>query len=327
MAIFLASPGDLEDVVAYEIDAIEYLRASLFDQSETASGGMSLTLGDTTETGEQRRIVYMDTVASESKEAVQAALDRLRPLAFSAAFKLQDMVAEWILRSNKVPDWQFSKKLAGYDRLCGAGSLVEPSLFVRYPLFSRAFWELYRFFIPFRGTVVHSGGLALLRNGTIEITRGSDKLCLTSIEQGSYMRSICIITKALIGQINWNPYIEALVEKDFLDLEKYHGQKGFEIRDVRLERLTVKVPPSHLISTAPLSVMIDFEQFHRTMEQTYPVGANGRLYFSVMVVASIPGREAAWNLPVEAVPSGVVTIQEGDGQYDRFLRVTHSSVQ
>jgi hypothetical protein len=324
MGTFSAIPNDLEDAVAYELDAIEYLRATLFKQSETPDGGgaASFTLGDITQDGVQRVNVFAHVISSVSEGAVRAALDRLRPLAFSAAFKMQDMIAEWILRANGVNDWQFSKKLDGYDKLRAGGRLSEPSLFAHRPLLARAFWELYRFFFPFRGTVVHSGGLVLRHDGAIEITRGTDKLCLTTVEQGSYMRAMCIITKSLLGRVNLDSFLDALIEGDFLQLEKYHGQKGFTVRNTRRATLSVNVPASHVISQRPLLVEIDFDHLRRTMERAYPVGADGRLYFSVAIIVHTDAGEAVWNLPIESVPSGLVTLREGDSTYDRFLRWT-----
>jgi len=321
LVTFSAVPNDLEDAVAYELDAIEYVRATLFSQSETPGGGSSFTLGDMTQDGHQKVNVSVHIKSSLSEGAVRTALDRFRPLTFSAVFKMHDMIAEWILRANGVNDWPFSKKLAGYDKLRAGGCLSEPSLFAHRPLLARAFWELYRFFVPFRGTVVHSGGLVLLQDGTIEVMRGTDKICLTTGEQGSYMRAMCIITKNLLGLVELDPFLETLIEGDFLQLEKYHGQKGFTVRRTRLETLTVNVLPSHIVNQHPLSVAVDFDHLRQTMERTYPVEADGRLYFSVAIVVHADTREAVWDLPVESVPSGLVTLREGDTKYDRFLRV------
>ncbi len=323
MGTFSGIPNDLEDAVAYELDAIEYLRATLFGQSEAPVGGASLTLGDMTEDGHQKMGVSVHVVgAGLSQGGARDALDRLRPLAFSAAFKMQDMIAEWILRANGVKDWPFSKKLAGYDKLRAGGCLIEPPLFAQQPLLARAFWELYRFFVPFRGTVVHSGGLALRQDGTIEITRDSKLLCLTPVEQGSYMRAMCIITKVLLGLVRLDPFLETLIEGDLLELENYHGQKGFTVRCTRLATLAVDVPPSHIVTQQPLSVEIDFDHLRRSIERAHSPGSDGRLYFSVAIAVHADAREAVWELPVESVPNGKVTLREGDSKYDRYLRVT-----
>jgi len=187
MTHFSGNPTDLLDAIQYEVSVIDYLRFTLYGQREMVGDGMSLVVGDVLPDGEPRRHVYLRASMSISDGAVRSALDRLRPLAFSAAFKLQDMIAEWILRANGVTDWPFSKKLAGYDKLKATGTLVQPNPFATNSSVSMAFWELYRFLVPFRGTVVHSGGVVLEPDGTISITRGADVLRFSPSDQGAYM--------------------------------------------------------------------------------------------------------------------------------------------
>jgi len=183
MPAFAGNPSDIADAIAYEAQAIDYLRAALHGQSEAPGDGMSLVLGDVNEEGMHRRTLYMRAQIGISDGAVRAALDRLRPLAFSAAFKIQDMVAEWILRAHGVTAWPFSRKLAEYDRLLAGGALVEPDLFSGAPFLARAFWELYRFFVPFRGTVVHAGGVTLDAGGTVVVTRDATTLRLSVVRE------------------------------------------------------------------------------------------------------------------------------------------------
>jgi hypothetical protein len=327
MTSFGGSGIDLSDAIGYELQAIEYVRATLHDQREAQSGGMSLVLGDLTASGEQMATVNMHAaLTGVSTGGTREALNRLRPLAFSAAFKLQDMVVEWILRANGIAGWRFSEKLAGYDRLRIASALAEPSLFSQRPILARAFWELYRFLVPFRGTVVHSGGVSLDQAGTIEVTKGGGNcLRFTAAEQGSYMRATCLISRIMSGQTKTDLFLEGLIEGDLLALEKYHGTKGLLIRGARLEDLTVHIPRSNLIAHHPVSVSVDFASLRRRMEAAYPVEAGGRLYFSVTIVADTDGRQAVWEIPVESVPNGVVTLQEGDPQYDSFMRVTQGN--
>ena len=324
MASFSGSESDLSEAIGYELQAIEYVRATLHGHRETPIGGMSLVLGDLTASGDQKATVSMHAaLTGVSTGGTREALDRLRPLAFSAAFKLQDMVAEWILRANGISGWRFAEKLAGYARLQGACTLAEPPLFSQRPVLARAFWELYRFFVPFRGTVVHSGGVSLDQNGTIEVTKGLDTLCFTAPEQGSYMRAMCLISKIMSGQAKADLFLESLIEGDLLALEKYHGTKGLLIRHARLEVLTVYIPRSSLVALHPVSARVDFDSLRRRMETAYPVGADGQLYFSVTIVVDAEAREAVWEIPIESVPNGVVTLQEGDPQYDPFLRVSN----
>lgn len=322
MPPFSGNVTDLADAIAYEVQAIDYLRATLHGQTEAPGQGMSIVLDDVNESGVQKATVYVSGTVDISEGAVRAALDRLRPVAFSAAFKIQDMVVEWILRANGEHEWPFAKKLAAYVRLRGVGSLSEPDLFVNEPLLARAFWELYRFFVPFRGTVVHAGGVTLDPDGTVVVSRGATTLRLTPSEQASYMRAMCVVAKILSHQVPVDAFLVGLVESDLFGLRSYHGQTGLVVQRARLETLTVQVPPSHVVSQQPLSVSIDFDHLRRTMERAFPVGVDGRLYFSVSIVVQVETREAIWRLPVEAVPNGVVSLREGDADYDRFLGVT-----
>ena len=200
MTLFSGIPSDLCDAVAYELDAIEYLRTTLHEHDETPVGGVTLTLGDLMPDGELRRAISAVGRTDRSGPAVRAALNRLRPLAFSASFKLQDMVVEWILRANNVSVWSFSEKLAAYDKLRKSASLVEPVFLAMCPVLARALWELYRFLRPFRGAVVHSGGVILGPDGTVSITKDARTLDFTPPQQASYMRSTCLTAKILSAQ-------------------------------------------------------------------------------------------------------------------------------
>lgn len=322
MAPFHANPSDLSDAVAYELDAIEYLRAALHAQGETVSGGTTVTLGDLTPDGAFRRDLRMSARMAISDGAVRAALGRLRPLAFSAAFKIHDMIVEWILRANGVNAWAFREKLQAYDRLQAANSLAEPGLLAGHSVLSRAFWELYRFLVPFRGTVVHSGGVVLERDGTISITKSARTVKFTPDDQASYMRGMCLISKILSQQSNRDPFLENLIEGDLRGLDKYHAQHGLTVRHARLEALTVNVPVTHLLSAEPLAVRLDFDELRGMMEATHPPGPNGHLFFSVTIIAQVEQQQFEWHLPVEAVPTGTATLQRGDLACDRFLRVT-----
>ncbi len=220
MKSFSGIPADLLDAVAYELDAIDYLRTTLHGHVEAPVGRTILDLGDLTPEGEQRRTVEAHVYCDVSGAAVHAALDRLRPLAFSATFKLQDMIAEWILRANGVFKWRFTEKLTGYDRLREASNLVEPEFFAARAVLSRAFWELYRFLEPFRGGVLHSGGVTLESDCTVTMNaRNGSALRFTPTQQGSYMRAMCLISKVMGGQVHAGSFLENLIEADFVELQ------------------------------------------------------------------------------------------------------------
>ncbi len=111
MAHFSGDTAELQNATGYEVEAINELRAILHCQSEAVGDGMSVTLGNYGPNGRLLRNLNMSCHNSISEDAVRKALDRLRPLAFSAAFKIHDMIVEWILRANGSSAWAFQKKL------------------------------------------------------------------------------------------------------------------------------------------------------------------------------------------------------------------------
>ncbi len=320
--IFSASTTDLEQAVAYELDAIEYFRATLFGQQETVGANLSFTLGDTTPDGTQNMVSAAVGSSKQSERAVRSALNRVSPLAFVAAFKLQDMVAEWILRANGVTEWAFNKKLASYDKLRSNGSFVRPVLFAQRILVESAFWELYRAFFPFRNAATHSGGLVLRADGVIEITsEKSGKLSLPADEQASYMRAVSLLTKSLIGRVPHDEFLEALIESDMLKLERHHHQQGFAVQQARLATLNVQVPAAYINGLDPLSVVIDFDHLRRTAERGCGANPNDRVCFSVSLSVPLDSQDAVWKLPMDSIPTGNVSIREGDPRFDPFLWV------
>jgi len=325
MSSFSGNVNDLADAISYELGAIEFVRVALFGHKETrAAESLYLRLGEKSSDGVQKASARITAhiTDSMSQEGVRNALSRLRPLAFSATFKMQDMIAEWTLRANAKNGWTFKNKLKDYDDLRSTHSLVEAPLFAKQQHLSRAFWELYRFFKDYRGTVTHSGGVVLGGDGAIEIVYEGKKISLTEAEQGSYLRGVCLIAKALIGVTHLDAYLLGLIDSDFLMLQKYHGQKGFSVKDARVECLTVEVPTSRVTSQNPLSVDIDFDELRNIMEGAFPVKANGHLYYSVTIKVNSDRGEAVWSLPIESVPSGLATLREGDSKFDGFLQLS-----
>ena len=323
MPAFSANPTDLSEDIGYELDAIDYLRFTLCKQVDGPGNGMSMTIGDLTPEGKQRCQVFMSGRMNTSDEAVRAALNRFRPLAFSATFKLQDMIVEWILGANGVMVWAFKEKKKAYNRLRAGSKLAEPDLFSAYPNMAIAFWELYKFLIDYRGAVTHSGGVTLELDGTIVIVRDGQTLRFTAADQASYMRAVCIIAKIFTGQVFRNEFLDTQVQADLYVLQPYHQQTGCLVQSARLEALIVHVQPSHIESHTPLTVTLDFDHFRRTMESTFQISVGGRLFYSVeIIVHAGSGRDYTWRLPVESVPIGVVTMREGDPKYDQFLGIS-----
>jgi hypothetical protein len=186
MAAFGGNGNDLAALIAYERDALEFVRTTLFDQTEATSQSLRLTLSETkNEEGFYPwHIGLTASGISIGADAVRSALSRLRPLAFAAAFKVQDMIVEWVLHANGSKAWKFWEKIAEYDAMEKAGTLCEPVAVAKRKVTSKAFWELYKALTPFRNEIIHKNSFSLV-GSTLTVSAKGNTLSLSDREQGS----------------------------------------------------------------------------------------------------------------------------------------------
>ncbi|WP_396604734.1 hypothetical protein ACFLEY_19235 [Bradyrhizobium sp. YCK136] len=125
MSSFSGLPNDLNELIAYERDALKFVRLELFDQRSSSGHGLELDLSKP-KTAEGHFPVTAKVAAhiSVSGDAVKSALSRLRPLAFSAAFKMHDMIVEWVLRANGSTSWRFGDKISDLTRSIHESTVV-----------------------------------------------------------------------------------------------------------------------------------------------------------------------------------------------------------
>jgi hypothetical protein len=319
MSSFTGNPQDLAEKITYELEALEFLRRELFDHSEKPNGSMNITLGDLAENGNLRSTVNVVISENISASAVGTALSRLKPLAFSACFKLHDMMVEWILRANECTDWQFKKKISAYNKLKNSNTLIEPDLFVQRGEISEVFWGLYQSLVNFRNPIAHSGGTRINADGAIEIERHESVLTLTHGELGSYIRGMSIIANHYIGSISIDPHLAHLLNFDLSALKKHHNVALPNTRTPILTKLNLEIPADKLESITPIKATIDFGMLRQRMVQTYSSDDPSRLFYSTHVRASTAVDRAAWLFPIQTTPFGVVTLTVGDEEFDKYL--------
>lgn len=319
-------PGDiveLEETFTYELGLLEYLRQALFNESESTDQ-ISMVFGDLTDDGHQKRTVYAAMSEDISAAAVGNALSRFRPLAFSAAFKLHDMIVEWILKENTnwtSSHWRFAKKIELYDQLSSHGNLIQPALLQSRPQVSLAFWKLYRFLARHRNTVAHAAGVSVATDGSLHFRRSGElPFDLSAEDQSSYIRVLCLIAKCLIGQMEMDNYREAVLESSLAALKELHQIVSFQRKHNRLFHLRIDVPIDRVLATDPLVVDIDWAQIREMMNRSVSSSGNDRGFFSVTIEVESDVDIARWALPVEAVPWYRTGIAVGDARYDQYFQ-------
>ena len=194
MPAFTGNVTDLLGLVSYERDALEFVRSSLFGQTEPTPSTLAFNLSDSKNAEgfyPAHRSMKAEGI-TVGDQAVRSALSRLRPLAFSSAFKMHDLIVEWILGANGSTSWRFKDKITDYERMLKGGTLSEPPALASWSLGSQAFWALYKSLTPFRNQIVHGGGFSLA-GSTLNIFHQGKKLSLSDGEQGAYIRATCLI--------------------------------------------------------------------------------------------------------------------------------------
>lgn len=293
---------------------------------------MSVNLGDQKDAdGLYPCQVKRHSFIRTSDDAVQSSLSRLRPLTFSAAFKVQDMIGEWVLHANGSNAWPFTKKLKAYDDFRKAGTFIEPNTFLSWPDLSNAFWELYRELVPFRGTVVHGSGISVGSNGTLYIAKSKQ---LSEAQQGAYVRAMCLLVPHLLNDRPLSGLHEAIVANDFATLHPIHKQSGFSLRPYRFDSMHVTVPEnrpkrcwlfgllSRLIrSSNPVAIKIDFDDLKTQMEHASPVPLSGVSLFELSIQVEACNRVLLWKFPPDSIPVGQLMLKEGDAATDRYLSI------
>ena len=302
---------DLEERTNYEIFVLEFFRKNLFSQKEIPENCLEITLGNDT------AINSIYSYAPYAQNAINESLNYFRPIAVIAAFKLQDMIAEWILSTNSINDWRFKQKIKSYNQLKNNNSLIEPTFFNNQPNIANAFWSLYKEIEKPRGTLIHKGDLTIKSDGTFEIKdRENYTTTFTPKIQAAYIRFCCIITRILLGTINDETYYRLLINNDLATLSTLHGVSGFSHTDVRIESLKINVPQSFAKSIDPYAVEIDFTEIIERAQKTYP---SSGLVLSTEIVADAGNRTLKWQLPIDRLPNGHCEFREDDPNLFAFL--------
>ena len=320
---FNGEPGDLYEKIEYEYQTLEFLRHALFKES-TTTDSISITLGEITGEGRQIRTHNMAIVESISAEAVSDALSQMRPLAFSAAYKLHDMLAEWILEANPGYNsrsmWKFKEKIDFRDRLIAERRFIQPALFETRQAISEAFWGLYKSLVKYRNTLTHAGGASVGPAGELRIVRPSGApLNMSADQQGAYARALCLIAKSLARGVDLDAYTEAQIETDLFSLSTHHNSRTLRKRVLCTTTLEINVP-SAFYRRNPTSVEIDWAEMRSMLQSSLGPQGDVEVFFSATVILLEDEAAVRWVLPFYAIPVGKVVIAVGDPRFDPYLQ-------
>ena len=103
------------------------------------------------------------------------------------------------------------------------------------------------------------------------------------------------------------------------ELITFHGSTNFGNVRLRYEEVKITIPMKVASSLSPYRATIDLKPYMDAVRRGAPVGPNGRLVFSVEVIAEVDEkRSLSWRFPPLQEPSLTLTLDENDISLTKF---------
>lgn len=211
------------------------------------------------------------------------------PLIFTTAFKLLDMLVEWILLSNgQKPDYKFMRKMSQLKR-----PLALPSQMQTRPWFFESIVSLYTELAPLRGTVIHQRHFKS-EDGNLFVSASKggttgEAVPISADELRTLSQVVVTAVRFLEGTWEMDEFGGKLLASCLDTLARLHklpmtGQRTPILLKVRLFR---KVGDD---------LLIDVDKIRRDADQNSP-GSESMFDVEAIVLVSTESKLAAYRLP------------------------------
>lgn len=258
MATFPGDPVALADGTAYERIALQPACDLLFGTARYVASTTKVDLSNF-QTG--KNLYLLDVVRGSrtaiSDQAVVATLNNMRALLFVTAFKLQDMIVEWILGENGNSEWAFSKKLAFYINHKGDAAWTEPDLLLSTSSYGKAFWEIYEALTDARNTINHKSAFQVSPAGVITVTGRKNSYTLDSTLQAAYTELMITLVESFSQSRASDFPINDIIQRTLSTFSVFHTQNFPGVAHYSYEGLEITVPQVMLNTIDPCVAVID----------------------------------------------------------------------
>lgn len=228
---------------------------------------------------------------------VQSLMTAMAPLTFCAAYKVLDMVYEWIFEENlavkiieKEP-WGFAGKVK---------QMTNPKL--KYPPIVAAnsyLFEygsaLFRNLLPYRNEIIHNHKFSVSGETiALEDSKTGDRLDLDRKELGYFVRFVIAFAKCLAGELMYDQYVDRLFRFHLDQIPATHKLPTFgQKKPLRVNvELTVEQECGKYVAD------LQFVRFR--LKEMY---AHCDVLFSLAVIGTEDDKRAAtWNIPFADIP-------------------------
>lgn len=237
--------SDLLSRLDFELFAIEQFEYGLFNQSDVDSGGVTMALSRRANEDIQWSITH-DLVAKDvlvGSSPNNQMIAAMRPMCFALAFKILDMIVEWILEDMGYTHKRFSEKTAKIKHLNDSGSLRLPGTLLVDRNTRAALFDLYERLSEIRHVIIHRKGIRVDNLGDLQVTDRAGTVVLISREvQKSFASLMKILGSTLAGLRPTTPYSWDLCANHLGTLLAFHNNGKFKPKNVRFGHLRIKVP-------------------------------------------------------------------------------------
>ena len=323
-------PKDLNERVNYEYAALEFVRHNLFAQSEGLDFTLEFKLKDYKSNPEKVRstIILEPVVARFSQEAVNEALTKVAPLIFTSSFKVNDMIAEWILE--ELPNIQ---KIIKHGRHISFNQKVEhftngklpsplPLLFQEIPHLEKCFGNLYKEMEDFRHSITHRSDFVANKDGSLMFTPPkAPPNKLSRDELAAYVSFTCLLVKLLLNKVHRGEkaHLRNILNRDLHVLQKYHKEQLPQEQKSRLIAVRVIAHAKEqgpLPSPLNISIPIDFIE---TLLKNQSIKGLNNVYI-LFVVAEDKDTKLEWKIPQQSIKGDkLIILDKSDADWSKFL--------
>lgn len=267
--------------------------------------------------------VHVDITARETlgAGAVEEVIKALYPLIFVSAYKLLDMLFEWILEEHQsagvIPEvpWRFSEKINMIKKLDNQHKLRLPSIFITDQGLYDRFFALYDKMCDYRNAIIHASSFEISPTGLKITDREGNTISCSVVELFAFSHVVVTISRILQGEPLTTKLERSL--RSHLDLlQAKHNYPAYGV-----------APPSGVIveqivearatSTRHYEWELDMDRVWQRFKQVHPSLED----FEFRIRGTVSGEiQTTWLIPSELLPdTGRMIILEDDLKWRAFI--------
>lgn len=308
---------ELWDALVYELYAIAEYREWLYLHRDDQHTVLGHKLGDVSADGTTAAITYSAAGSFRSSDQrVREVLGVMRPHAFATAFKVHDLIIEWILgpKPGNNPRWRFTEKQNALAQITANQRPAELQHSTRWTTFC----EVYVALVEPRNVAMHREGMDIGADGSIDFGLVPPNVKVVSDEmQGAYLRAMAIVGDALAGVRPLDAARTLHLDAALALLSSLPGVTPSRAGKPNWTQLDVEVPQANVLVVAPLSCRVDFDFVARVWREH--IARSPDMVVAGIVNIRAQGASFAWRFSHHALPTGIVDLTVGAPEHDRFV--------